>query len=171
MIDFESKMNVTELIEKWDEFTSPSRFAGSDDTMDLIFVAKRSGERVKLVRRARLNREPFSSVFRGKIVKTEQGSKLTGFFTKSIFDYITVGLIIGLLFYIRAGILARGDSLNTINTLLVCSIIGGGLLLYNTRAAKRRYADFITRITGGENVYFLTKKEQKELDKREQDKL
>ncbi len=168
MNNFESNLSVQELTDKWDEYTSPARFAGSDDTMDLIFVAKRKNDKVHLVRRSRLSREPFSPIFRGRIKKTEQGSKIVGIFTKSLLDYFSVGIIVALLFYIRAGIIERGDSLNAINTLLVCAIIGGILLLYNTRAAKRRYADFITRITGGESDYFLTKKEikQRENDSR-----
>lgn len=168
MINFESDMSVDELVEKWDEYTSPARFAGSDDTMDLIFMANRKGKKVKLVRRARSNREPFTSVFRGEISETRHGSKISGFFTKSIIDYCFIGCLIGLLFYIRNVFVERGDSLNTINVLLSFAIIGGLLLLYNTRASKRKYADFISRITGKENRYFLTKKEMAELENDDQ---
>ena len=166
MLDFESNMSVNELIDRWDAFTSPSRFAGSDDMMDLIFVAKRKDKKVTLVRRARSNREPFSSVFRGEIIKTEKGSKISGFFTKSLLDYTVVVAVIGLLFYIRSGIMERGEPLDTINVLLVCSIIGGVLLLYNTRASKRKYSEFLTRITDSENVYFLSKRERQDAGKR-----
>lgn len=162
MVDFESDFKTEELIARWDEYTSPARFAGSDDTMDLIFVSKRNKNRVKLIRRTRSSREPFSTVFRGKITKTEQGSKISGMFTKSLLDYAAVAAIVGLLFYMRAVFAARGDSLNTIDSLIAVSIIGGGLLLYNTRAAKRKFADFIVRITGRENDKFLSKKEMAE---------
>ena len=43
MVKFTSEYSQNTLIEKWDEYTSPARFAGSDDTMDLIFVSKRKG--------------------------------------------------------------------------------------------------------------------------------
>lgn len=168
MTNFESNMSVSELIEKWDEYTSAARFAGSDDTMDLIFIAKRKDKKVKLVRRARSSYEPFSTVFRGKISESENGSKISGIFTKSIIDYVAVTLIIGLLFYIRAVFIERGDALNTVNVLLACAVIGGGLLLYNTRASKRRYADFITRITGCDNKYFLSKREVEERENNDQ---
>ena len=160
MITFKSKYSAEELTERWDEFTSDARFAGSDENMDLIFVSKRNGENVRLVRRAKQSRDPFSCIFRGKIVSDSNGSKIKGIFTKSIFDYIVVGLILAFLFYIRHLVIERMESLNTINLLLVFAIVFGMLLLYNTRSAKRRYADFITRITGEKNIHFLTKNER-----------
>ncbi len=168
MVDFESKLTSEELTDKWDEYTSPSRFAGSDDTMDLIFVSKRKGNKIKLIRRPRSNREPFGTIFRGHIVQTEQGSKISGVFTKSLFDYIFVGLINAFLVYIRMVFATRGDSLGTVNSLLVCGVIGGFLLLFNTRSAKRKYADFIVRITGGENDKFLSKRELAERENADQ---
>ena len=156
MINFESKYDVEELISRWDEFTSPSRFSGSDDSMDLIFVSKRNDSKVKLVRRARANRDPFSTVFRGKIVKTEKGSAISGIFTKSILDYLVVALILGFLFYLQSA------SETNISALLACAVIGAGVLLYNTKSSKRRFADFICRITEADNHLFLTKKELKE---------
>lgn len=166
MISFNSKYSADELIERWDEFTSPSRFAGSDENMDLIFMSKRKVNKVRLTRRARQSREPFSCIFRGKIEKTENGSVIKGIFTKSIFDYAFVGIVFALLFYIRKLIIERGDSLNTINALLVCWIVFGLFLLFNSRSAKRRFADFITRITEEENIHFLSKREKadKEID-------
>ena len=158
MINFESNYSVNEFIERWDEFTSPARFSGSDDTMDLIFVSKRNENKVKLIRRARSNRDPFSTVFRGKIIKTEKGSAVSGIFTKSIADYISVTLVVAFLFYLRS------VSETNLNLLLSCSIIGGVLLLYNTRASKRRFAEFICRITDEKNKHFLSKKEVQEQD-------
>ncbi len=130
--------------------------------MDLIFVSKRNGNKVRLVRRSRSKRDPFSCVFRGNIVSNGQGSEIKGMFTKSWFDYIAVALIVCMFFYIRYLVLERGESPVTVNVLLACSIIGGGLLLYNTRSAKRRFAEFISRITETPNDKFFTKKEMKE---------
>lgn len=159
MVRFESDLSPEILLNKWDEHTSIARFAGSDDTMDLIFMSKRKGNKVKLVRKARFAYEPFSSVFRGKIVKTEKGSEIVGFFTKSFADYAIIAAVMALLFYIRSFIEARGESLNTINALLVAAIVGSVLLLINYRPTKRKYADFIYRITGKEMSLFLSKKE------------
>jgi hypothetical protein len=164
MICFPSDFSVEKLIENWDEYTSPARFAGSDDTMDLIFVSKRNKNKVKLVRRARFAREPFSTVFRGKIKKTKSGSEIVGVFTKTILDYVISAAVLALLFYIRAIIIERGGHLNTINVLLAVSIIAFLLLLMNTRGSKRHYSDFICRITGIDVNYFLSKKEQSEIE-------
>lgn len=162
MVRFPSELSIDELTENWDEFTSPARFAGSDDTMDLIFVAKRKENKVKLVRRARTVREPFSCVFRGEIVKTEQGSEIKGSFTKSYFDYILCAAVLGILFYIRSFIIERGASLGAMNTLLIAAIIGSILLLANFRPTKRRYAEFLYQITGKDAKLFLSRKEIKE---------
>ena len=159
MVEFKSKLTAEQLTEAWDEFTSPSRFAGSDDTLDLIFISKRNKEKVRLVHRARNGVQPFNCIFRGRIVECEGGSAVKGTFTKSIFDYGFVAAVIALLFYIRYLVIERGDSLHTINVILACSIIGSLLLLINTRATKRKYADFITRITREKNVHFLKKNE------------
>ncbi len=162
MHSFNSRFLEDELIERWDEFTSPARFAGADEMMDLIYVSKRKGNQVRLVRRAGSKRDPFSCVFYGKIVKSEQGSAVKGIFAKSLFDYIAIALIIALFAYIRCIVIERGDSPVTVNILLGASIIIGGFLLYNTRSIKRKYAEFISRITDTENDKFISKKDLRE---------
>lgn len=166
MVRFPSEFSVEELIKRWDEYTSISRFAGNDDTMDLIFLANREENRVKLVRRSRLSREPFASVFRGKIKKTKSGSEIVGFFTKTLLDYIFFAAVIALLFYIRSIIIERGGPLNTINIFIVIALFAMVLLLYNTRASKNRYADFISRITGIEIDDFLSRKERESREEK-----
>ena len=164
MTTFPSKYSLDELKERWDDFTSPARFAGNDDTMDLIFVSKRKGNKLRLVRKARSAYELFSCVFRGEIVEKETGCEIRGNFTKSIFDYALIGSIIGVLFYIRLILIDRGANLSAINTLLAVGIIGGVLLLLNTRSTKRRYAEFIFRITEQETNAFKPKKELEKED-------
>lgn len=162
MVKFKSDFSPDTLKERWDDFTSPARFAGNDDTMDLIFVAKRKNEKLKLVRRARSSFEPFACVFRGKIIKSEQGGEIVGIFTKSIVDYFVVAGIFALLFYIRSFIVERGTSLNTINSLLIIAIVSAVLLLKNRRASKRKYSEFIYRVTGQDMQLFKTKREENE---------
>ncbi len=162
MLNFKSKLSYDELKARWDEFTSPARFAGSDDNLDLVFMSKRNDDKVKLVRRAKSTREPFSCVFRGRIKKSENGSEIVGVFTKAWIDYIFVAIVLGLMFYIRNGISERGEPMNTINAVLAFSIVAGILLLLNTRATKRRYCDFIARIADVEHRYFLKKNENAE---------
>lgn len=166
MLVFKSKLSAEELKDKWDEFTSPARFAGSDDNLDLIFISKRKDSKVKLVRRAKSSHEPFSCVFRGTICASEGGSEIKGVFTKSWVDYFFTFAVIGLLFYIRNGIIERGEPVNTINVALAFSLVAAALLLMNTRKAKRKYCDFISRITGIDNEYFLTKSEEKDKEGR-----
>ena len=159
MHSFNSRFTVDELINRWDEFTSPARFAGADEIMDLIFVSKRKGNKVRLVRRARSKREPFSCVFYGRIESKEQGSEIKGIFAKSLIDYVAVAMIVALFAYIRYVVVARGDSPVTVNVMLAASIIIGAFLLYNTRSAKRKFAEFLSCITDTENEKFKSKKE------------
>ena len=161
MIKFKSSYSCDELINRWDDYTSFSRFAGCDDTMDLIFVSKRNGNKVRLIRKARISREPFSVVFHGKIIKTERGSAIEGFFSKSIADYVGVGAVDAILFYIRTCVIQRGEDLNTINSLVVIALIASLVMLTNFRPAKRKYAEFISRIVGNENTFFISKSEFK----------
>ena len=41
MLSLESKHSVSALSSRWDERTSPARFAGNDDVLDMIYFAKR----------------------------------------------------------------------------------------------------------------------------------
>ena len=161
---FESRYSRDELISRWDEFTSPARFAGTDDMMDLIFVSKRKGNKVRLVKRVRSKRDPFACVFYGKIEDSEKGSMIKGFFAKTFVDYFVVAVIISLFAYMSYYISARGDSTATVNALLGASVVFGALLLYNTRSTKRKYAEFISRITDVENDKFLSKKVLRDRD-------
>ena len=161
---FESRYSKDELIKCWDEFTSPARFAGTDDVMDLIFVSKRKGNKVRLVKRARSKRDPFACVFYGKIESAEKGSVIRGFFAKSLIDYFIVAVIILLFAYMSYYISARGDSTATVDALLGASVVFGALLLYNTRSTKRKYAEFMSRIADIENDKFLSKKELRDRD-------
>lgn len=167
MVRYTSNFTKNELINRWDEYTSPARFAGADETLDLIFSAKRSGDSVKLTRRTKLSRDPFSPIFHGKIKSTKQGSEIVGYYTKSIIDYLLVGFVMGLLFCMRSFIIERGESLNTINSLLIIGIIGSFILLKNTRVSKRKFSELIFKITDNELPLFLNRKEIKELENKD----
>lgn len=146
MVEIRSGHKREVLESRWDEMTSPARFAGCDDTMDLIFVAKRSGGRVRLVRKARIAHEPFCCVFRGKISGSGSGSVIKGVFTKSVADYFIVLLITALLFYIRHEVILRGSSQYTINFLIAFWLVAAVMLLYNTKRARVKYIEMLNRI-------------------------
>ena len=94
MLFMESRYSPEQLLARWDERTSPARFAGNDDVMDVIFMASRKKNRVFLIRKARRTLDPFTTVFRGKIIPYGDGSALQGNFSKRLFDYL---LLLGLL--------------------------------------------------------------------------
>lgn len=167
MVRYTSNFTKKELTERWDEYTSPARFAGADETLDLIFCAKRRGDSVKLMRRTKVSRDPFSANFYGIIKSTKQGSMIVGFYAKAIVDYLLVGIVLGLLFCMRSYIIERGESLNTINSLLIVAIIGGLILLRNTRTSKRKFSELIFKITDIELPLYLNRKATKELENKD----
>ena len=107
---------------------------------------KRSGGRVRLVRKARIAHEPFCCVFRGKISGSGSGSVIKGVFTKSVADYFIVLLITALLSYIRHEVILRGSSQYTINFLIAFWLVAAVMLLYNTKRARGKYIEMLNRI-------------------------
>jgi hypothetical protein len=51
---------------------------------------------------------------------------------------------------------------------LVCGIVIGGLLLRNGRSTKRKYSEFIFKITDNELPIFLSKKKLAEIENDDQ---
>jgi len=146
MIKLVSEHSENELYLRFDERINPARFAGNDDVMDLYFYGSRKGSRIKLTRRTGISRDPFSTVFRGKIVRTEEGSEIRGFFTKGFLDYIFVSIGLFFIFAIYMVVKSRDASLTAINTILIASLVLAILLLNTWRGTKKRYIDFLKDI-------------------------
>ena len=108
-------------------------------------------------------RDPYSTVFRGRIEKTDGGSVIKGFFTKTVFDYIFTLAVVAIAFVMRFQAEARGADLYVSNVILIICIFGGLLLLYSFRPTKRRYIEFMCRITGVETDICKSRREQKEI--------
>ena len=161
MTTLHSDYGKEELTSRWDDYTSAARFAGSDDTLDLIFVATRRGDKVKLVRKSRSMHEPYAAVFRGRICSAGNGSAIKGVFTKSVFDYLFTAVLIALAFAVRGYAESRGASLYASNVILAAVILGSIVLLYNYRGTKRKYTEFMCRITGKETDVFRSRRETK----------
>ena len=159
LTELKSDYSPDELVRRWDEFTSPERFAGNDE-IELVFVGKRKGRSVKLIRRSKVRFEPYATVFRGKIYDNGSSGSVKGVFTKTVFSYIITALIIAAVFIMRLKAAERGSDLSAVNTILAVSVIAGILLLLNYRRTKRRYVDFICRITGRETDKFIPLKDR-----------
>lgn len=140
-------LSADKLCEKWDDKTSPSRFAGNDDNMDNIFMANRNGNKVKLVRKARNAMDPFATIFRGKICKDSNGSCIKGYFTKSILDYIIILVLLAFDLYICISSYLSGSL--TANIIFGCIAFLAILVLLAVplKPAKRKYTEFISDIT------------------------
>ncbi|HAN21232.1 MAG: hypothetical protein A2Y15_06665 [Clostridiales bacterium GWF2_36_10] len=146
MIILKSKYRKNELIARWDDRINPARFAGNDDILDLTFYGSRHKNNIKLIRRSGVARDPFSAIFRGKIISTPEGSAIKGIFTKSIFEYVITVLFLGFILFLYRVIKERGGSFSAINVLLVASLLMAFLFLFNRKATKRRYIDFLNDI-------------------------
>jgi hypothetical protein len=139
-----------ELEQRWDERTSPARFAGNDGVMDDIFIASRKGTRVFLIRKGRNTWDPFSTVFRGRIFPSGSGSFIKGYFSKRYFDYVLlVFLAIITVYFAYQDYFINGFSASSI--LFYVSVISIlTLLAIPLPSARKKYMAFMKEIADKE---------------------
>lgn len=147
MLFLESRYSPEQLLARWDERTSPARFAGNDDVMDVIYVASRKDDRVFLVRKGRRTLDPFATVFRGRVVPCDGGSALQGRFSKRLFDYLILLVLLALevFFYQRAVAGGSVTSSFTVGCLAFAFLLL--LLAIPLPHTKKRYREFLKEIT------------------------
>lgn len=146
MLFLKSAYSAERLTVRWDERTSLSRFAGNDELMDNIFVAKRKGDRVILIRKARSAWDPFATVFRGRIVSSDGGSAIKGHFTKRLSDYCLLLLLLLADGYFCLRLREMGKL--GVSAAAGCLVFAAILLLLAVplRAPRRRYRTFLKDI-------------------------
>ena len=147
MLTLESRYSPEQLLARWDERTSPARFAGNDDVLDLIYVASRKDNRVFLIRKARRTLDPFATVFRGKIVSCGNGSALQGSFSKRFFDYFVLLAMLAIVVFVyhRASISGLATTSFSVGCVLFACLIL--LLAIPLPHAKKKYLSFLKEIT------------------------
>ncbi len=148
MIKLYSKKQYEKLIVDFNERTCEARFAGNDEVLDNIFVTRRDGDRFILVRKAKSLRDPFAAIFHGRISKTDNGTCISGYFTKSVFDYIVVALFFAFLMIIRNEVISREEPLLTVNVIIAIYMILSLSFLITFKSTKQMYIDFLKDITG-----------------------
>lgn len=144
----ESSLSKDKLISSWDEYTSPARFAGSDDIFDDIFISKRKGDKVVLKRRPRASFDMFSTVFRGKLCEDGTGSCISGVFTVGIADYIVSFLIAAVYAYTVYTVYERNGS-TVDGKVVLLAVIGCALLWLALRPksnSKKKYKALFDKI-------------------------
>lgn len=147
MIVLKSNRSPEELIARWDDRLNPARFAGHDDVLDLVFCGKRKGNKIMLMRRTGVSREPLSSIFRGKIVGTAEGSEIRGFFTKSVTEYVCIGVILALALTIFLEVKKRYTEISWMSVaFLILFLIAILSLLRTGKRTKEKYIDILKDI-------------------------
>ena len=150
MLSLTSSHSAKKMISRWDERTSPARFAGNDDVLDTVYRAKRKDNRVYLIRQGYSSLDPFTTVFRGKITENGEGSVLEGWFTKRVFDYV----LLAILLILDVAFAVRSYSMGSLTNMgmLGCGIFAAILVLLAVPmpSAKRRYTEFLRDITRDE---------------------
>lgn len=149
---FRSKYGKNELIARFDDLTSEARFAGADEQNDWIFLSARKGDRIKIVRKPKNAYDPFASVFRGRIVGDEDGSAIKGVYTKSLPDYIFTFFVFLIYYTVCFKYYASAED----RTVPVALMIAGAavilLILSSLPHTRKRYGEFIRRVTEGESL-------------------
>ena len=133
-----------ELTARWDDITSPARFAGANEQLDWIYNASRKGDRVKLVKKPRAAYDPFATVFRGKISER----KISGVFTKGLFDYIITAAVSGVYFGVCAEYFSRAENRIIPSVFISVGILAVLLALIPLPGKRKKYGKLIRKVTG-----------------------
>ena len=145
---YKSLYSKDELIQRWDDITSPARFAGANETLDWVYNSFRKGDNVKLVKKPRAAYDPYATVFRGRIEETKSGSQIRGIFTKGLFDYIITLFIAVVYFGVCAAYLSRAADQTIPLILISAGVIVILFLLIPFPGKRKKYGELIRQVTG-----------------------
>ena len=145
---YRSFYSKDELTKRWDEITSPARFAGAHEELDWVYNASRKGDRVKLVKKPRASYDPYATVFRGKIEGSKTGGRIRGIYTKGVFDYIVTLLIAVVYFGVCANQFSRVSDRTVPMMLMSIGMIVILFLLIPFPGKRKKYGDLIREVTG-----------------------
>ena len=141
-----SGLTCEELVRRWDERTSPQRFAGGDEFFDSVFIAERSGEKIKIAYKPRSGPDLFSTVFRGRLVKDGEGSAISGLFTKAGVDYILACVLAVVFFAVMKAVRDRGADIAVIYACCAVFALVMILFLIPKRSFRKKYLELFEDI-------------------------
>lgn len=146
-VTFSCDITLEELRKRWDYMTGEAFYAGCDEVMDLVFMGKRSGDKVSLIHKAPAMRNTFATVFYGELRSTETGSEIVGTFKKRKSDYVAAIIIAVLAFGFSQGIVDR-------QRYLALGIVCGAmalcyLLCRVSKRSQKPLLEFLERISRG----------------------
>ena len=145
---YKSTYNKSELIARWDEITSPARFAGANAELDWVYNSFRKGDKIKLVKKPRASYDPYATVFRGKIEQTKNGGQIRGLYTKGLFDYIITAVIGAVYFGVCAEYLSRAADRTVPLLLISVGVIVVLFALIPFPGKRKKYGALIREVTG-----------------------
>ena len=150
MVELKSNLSKEQLLSRWDERTSPARFAGNEDLEDNIYMAKRKEDKVTLIRKARGAWDPFATVFKGTISSDGEKSVLLGSFGKRTLDYLILFAlgVLDFLFYFYASPERQTQSMAAFCVAFAVILI---VLAIPLPSARKRYTAFLKDITETKN--------------------
>ena len=143
IVKFRSAYNKERLTISWDQYTNEARFAGGDDFLDLVFIAKRKGNKISLIKKSKIGASPFTTRFNG-VIKDDYGTGvIEGKFSKGLADYIAALLFVLFYSYIVYSLYQREQLISVLLFAL------GGLIMFLllkcSKKSKQIYIDFINR--------------------------
>ena len=145
---YKSIYNKKELVDRWDEITSPARFAGANAELDWVYNSTRKDDKVKLVKKPRASYDPYATVFRGRIEQTKNGGQIRGVYTKGLIDYIITAIIGGVYFGVCAEYLSRAQDKTVPLMLISVGVIVILFALVPYPGKIKKYGVLIREVTG-----------------------
>lgn len=141
-----SGLSLEELVRRWDERTSPQRFAGGDELFDNVFIAERNGEKIKIAYKPKSGPDLFSTVFRGRLIKNGERSAISGLFTKAGVDYILACALAVVFFAVMKAVSDRGAGVTVIYA--GCAVFAAVMILFliPKKSFKKKYLELFEDI-------------------------
>ncbi|MEG1743151.1 MAG: hypothetical protein RR246_03190 [Clostridia bacterium] len=118
-----SELPTFELIENWDEITSYKNFAGGDEILDEVYIARRRKKYIYLISKPKSAHNLFGAAFHGFIKNDGSGSKIVGFFGLSWFDYFVAAALLFVYGFVTVAIFQRDQFANGMTVLIIGCVI------------------------------------------------
>lgn len=142
-----SRLSRSDFFKSWDSVTAYGNFAGGDEVLDSVFIAKRKGGLVYLIEKPKSAHDIFAATFYGFISGTAEGSVLHGFFGISVLDFIITAIAYVVYGFVIASVYNRGQA-GSARVMIVMGLAVLALIFVTLPKTRRRYRRILDKAAG-----------------------